>query len=113
VALRAADAFISEEVFKTRDRTGILIFLSLEEHKVLVVGDRGIDAKVDRSEWEDVVARIVRGINIGHPADGLVDAIAQCGVLLEKHGFQRRQDDTNELPNRLRVGKKRSRRRKR
>ncbi len=106
VALRAADAFIAEEVFKTRDRTGILIFLSLEEHKVLVVGDRGINEKVDRSEWEDVVARIVRGINSGRPADGLADAIIQCGVLLEKHGFKRRSDDVDELPNRLRVGQR-------
>lgn len=113
VALRAADAFIAEEVFKTRDRTGILIFLSLEEHKVLVVGDRGINEKVDRSEWEDVVARIVRGINTGRPADGLAEAIIQCGALLKKHGFERRSDDENELPNRLRVGQKKGRRRRR
>jgi putative membrane protein len=107
VALRASDAFIAEEVFKTRDRTGILLFLSLEEHKVLVVGDRGINAKVDRSEWEDVVARIVRGINNGRPAEGLIDAITQCGALLVKHGFHHRVDDRNELPNQLRgVGKK-------
>jgi len=112
VALRAADAFIAEEVFKTRDRTGILIFLSLEEHKVLVVGDRGINDKVERSEWEDVVARIVRGINDGHPADGLVDAIGQCGALLRKHGFERATDDVNELPNRLRVARTTRRRRK-
>lgn len=113
VALRAADAFIAEEVFKTRDRTGILVFMSLEEHKVLVVGDRGINAKVERSEWEDVVARIVRGINSGRPADGLVDAIGQCGTLLEKHGFRRQRNDTNELSNRLRSATKRPRRRKR
>lgn len=113
VALRAADAFIAEEIFKTRDRTGILIFLSLEEHKVLVVGDRGINEKVDRSEWEDIVARIVRGINSGHPAGGLADAIIQCGALLEKHGFVRRSDDEDELPNRLRVGRKKPRRKKR
>ena len=115
VALRAADAFITEEVFKTRDRTGILIFLSLMEHKVLVVGDVGINAKVDRSEWEDIVARIVRGINEGHPADGLIDAISQCGVLLQKSGFKRRRDDTNELPNALRteVPRRKPRRRSR
>ncbi|MEK9137917.1 MAG: hypothetical protein AAB393_12400, partial [Bacteroidota bacterium] len=42
---RAAQAFIAEEVFATRDRTGILIFLSLLEHRVLVLGDSGINAK--------------------------------------------------------------------
>jgi putative membrane protein len=106
VALRAADAFISEEVFRTRDRTGILIFLSLLEHKVLVVGDVGINAKVDRSEWEDVVARIVRGVNAGTPVEGLIDAIRQCGVLLERHGVKIRRDDRNELSNVLRTEKR-------
>ncbi len=106
VALRAADAFISEEVFRTRDRTGILIFLSLLEHKVMVVGDVGINAKVDRSEWEDVVARIVRGVNAGTPVEGLIDAIRQCGVLLERHGVKIRRDDRNELSNVLRTEKR-------
>lgn len=113
VALRAADAFITEEVFKTRDRTGILIFLSLLEHKVLVVGDVGINAKVEQSEWEDIVARIIRGINEHRPAEGLVDAIRQCGVLLQKSGFKRRRDDTNELSNALRTDDRRRRPRRR
>lgn len=113
VALRAADAFIAEEVFKTRDRTGILIFLSLQEHKVLVVGDTGINARVDRSEWEDVVARIVNGINTGKPADGLIEAIHACGRLLEKHKFKRRKNDRNELSNELRVVRRRKPRAKR
>lgn len=115
VAQRAAQAFIAEEVFHTRDRTGILLFLSYLEHKVLVVGDSGINAKVNQSEWENVVSTVVAGINAGRPADGLIEAIGLCGTLLEKHGFKRRKKDVNELSNRLRVTSKKSagRRRKR
>ncbi len=102
VAQRAAQAFIAEEVFQTRDRTGILLFLSHLEHKVLVVGDSGINAKVKQSEWENVVAAMVRGINNGRPADGLIEAIELCGSLLERHGVKRRKSDANELSNRLR-----------
>lgn len=105
VAQRAAQAFIAEEVFNTRDRTGILLFVSFLEQKVLIVGDSGINAKVRQSEWEDVVARVVAGIDRGEAADGLIDAIHQCGVLLKKKGVRRRRDDKDELPNRLRVGK--------
>ncbi len=106
VAQRAAQAFIAEEVFQTRDRTGILLFLSLLERKVLAVGDSGINAKVDHSEWEDVVASITRGIGDGNAAEGFIEAIEKCGVLLQKRGVSRRKRDRNELSNRLRVGGK-------
>lgn len=103
VAQRAAEAFITEEVFKTRDRTGILIFLSLLERKVLVVGDTGINAKVEKQDWHDVVERVVKGIREGKPADGLMEAIQLCGELLQKHGVTIRPDDQDELPDSLRL----------
>ncbi len=103
VAERAAQAFISEEVFSTRDRTGILIFVSLLEHRVLVVGDSGINAKVKQDDWHDVVQRVVKGIREGKTAEGLVDAILQCGNLLALHGVARKSDDRDELPDALRL----------
>lgn len=101
---RAADAFLAEEIFDTRDRTGILIFLSLMEHKVLVLGDSGINAKVQQTEWEEIVKNIVDGMRRGTPASALVEAIRQCGDLLQKHGVARRPDDTDELRDQLRTG---------
>jgi putative membrane protein len=101
---RAAEAFIAEEVFKTRDRTGVLIFLSLLEHKVIVVGDSGINAKVKQSDWDGIVGLIVDAIRKKKPADGLVAAISKCGSLLEEEGVAVRRDDIDELPDTLRVG---------
>jgi putative membrane protein len=106
VALRAAAAFIGEEVFKTRDRTGILLFLSVLEHKVLVIGDEGINAKVEKLDWQDVANTVVAGIKSGKPADGLVQAIGKCGVLLERHHVRIKPDDTDELPDNLRIRKR-------
>ena len=106
VAQRAAEAFVSEEVFKTRDRTGILIFLSILEHKVLVLGDSGIHAKVKPEDWHDIVSRVVSGIRSGKPAEGLIDGIVQCGVLLQRHGVAIRPDDTDELSDSLRTDDK-------
>ena len=99
---RAAEAFISEEVFSTRDRTGILVFLSLLEHEVVILGDSGINAKVKQDEWDGIVKTIVDGIRSGNPADGLIDAIRQCGELLKREGVSRRPNDTDELQNALR-----------
>lgn len=104
VSQRASSAFLSEEVFKTRERTGILIYLSFFERRVIVLGDAGINAKVAESDWQGIVHTIVKGIKQGRTADGLVDAIQECGELLQQHGFERRRDDTDELSDSLRIG---------
>ncbi|MEM0961301.1 MAG: hypothetical protein AAGK21_02015 [Bacteroidota bacterium] len=100
---RAAVAFIEEEVFDTRDRTGILLFVSLFEHRIEVVGDAGINAKVQPEEWIEVVDLIREGIVAGSLADGLVRAITQCGDLLHRRGVEVRPDDTDELSDDVRV----------
>jgi putative membrane protein len=104
VSQRAAEAFIAEEVFATRERTGILIFLSLLERRVLVLGDSGINAKVDQSEWDEIVQLIVSSIRKRKPAEGLIAAIKKCGALLQQEGVERRANDKNEIPNYLRTG---------
>jgi putative membrane protein len=106
VGLRAWEAFVREEVFKTRERTGILLFVALLERKVVVLGDAGINARVAPGDWEGVVERIVAGLREGKAGDGMVDAIRQCGVLLERQGVARRGDDTDELTNDLRTGRR-------
>ncbi|CAG0964938.1 hypothetical protein ARNL5_01220 [Anaerolineae bacterium] len=100
---RAAEAFIAEEVFQTRDRTGILLFVSLLERTVIVVGDAGINARVQKTEWDAIVALIVAGLKQGMPADGMVRAIGACGALLERQGVARKADDTDELSDGLRM----------
>ena len=100
---RAAEAFLAEEVFDTRDRTGILILVSLLEHRIEVVGDVGINAKVEKEEWVEVVDRVRAGILAGDLAGGLVDAIGLCGELLHRRGIVVLPDDTDELPDDLRI----------
>lgn len=100
---RAAVAFLEEEVFKTRDRSGILIFLSLFERRVVVMGDEGIHRAVEAGEWQGIVDGVVAGIRRGRPADALVDAIDRCGELLEHAGVAVRPDDTDELSDELRM----------
>lgn len=100
---RAMVAFLEEEIFLTRERTGILLFLGLFEHRAIVLGDAGIHAKVEQSEWDGIVEQLVEAIRAGRAAEGLADAIRACGELLERHGVARRKDDVNELPNRLQL----------
>lgn len=100
---RAVLAFVEEEVFDTRERTGILLFISLLERRIEVLGDAGINQKVTSDEWADVVLRVRDGIKAGKLADGLVAAIAMCGDLLERGGVEIRPDDINELSDDVRI----------
>lgn len=100
---RAMRAFLEEEVFATAGRTGILIFVSLFEHRIEVLGDTGINSRVAPDDWVSIVARIREGIMDDELADALVDAIRMCGDLLERSGVAERAEDTNELANRVRL----------
>ena len=104
VGRAAREAFLEHEVFATRDRSGVLIFLSLLEHRVVVLADSGIDDRVAPGEWSGIVERIVRGIRAGRPADALVEAIGRCGEILEQAGLEPRAEDRDELDDALRIG---------
>lgn len=101
---RAEVAFLEQEVFQTRDRTGILLFLSLFEHRAVVLGDTGINQKVEQAKWDEIVRNLAAGVRSGRPGAAMVDAIHACGELLERHGVERRSDDRDELSNELRRG---------
>jgi len=94
---RAAAAFVSEEVFATRDRTGVLLFVSLFEHRVVVLADAGIHARVPPGSWDAVVEGVVAGIRAGRPGAAVAEGVERCGRLLAEHGVPRRPDDRDEL----------------
>ncbi len=100
---RATAAFVDEEVFSTRDRTGILIFVSIFERRVEVLSDEGIKKSVDEEAWREIVADLTSGLHDGRAGAALVQAVERCGALLEAHGVERRDDDANELADEPRV----------
>ncbi|HET6567138.1 MAG TPA: hypothetical protein VFG50_04175 [Rhodothermales bacterium] len=102
---RALEAFVEEEVFATRERTGILLFISLFEHRIEVLGDSGINELVSADDWADVVLRVREGIRSGRVTEGVLEAIEMCGHLLERKGVELRPDDTDELGNEMRFKK--------
>lgn len=103
VAARSAEAFVSEEVFNTRDRTGVMIFVSLLERIVLVVGDSGINARVGAEAWSGLVDTVLNGIRARRPAEGITSAVRQAGEILRAHGVERRAGDSNEIRDAVRL----------
>jgi putative membrane protein len=101
VRRRALQAFVEHEVFNTRERTGVLLLLSLYERRVVVLGDAGINAKVEQHEWDGIARDLASGARAGKTAAALITAVGRCGELLQRRGVERRADDTDELPDSL------------
>ncbi len=82
---RAAECFYHYGIGNTTGETGILIFISLLEHRVVVKGDRAISEELDRHDWNEVCTLITDGIKNNAPEKGLPAAIALCGKQLTTH----------------------------
>lgn len=100
VSERALVAFYQQGLYRTKEETGILIFISLLERKVWILGDRGINEKIPPGKWSNLVDELARGLRQGRAADSLCQVIARCGDELAQH-FPRRSDDRNELPDEI------------
>ncbi len=85
---------------RTLGRTGILIYLSTDEHIAEIVADEAIHAAIDQSLWGEAMAKLVGAAREGRLTDGMVAAIEDVGALLAAH-FPRSDTDINELPDRL------------
>lgn len=96
----AQEQFFVQGLRLTRERTGVLLFVSVAEHYVEIIADQGINAVVPAGTWDQVVAGMIQDVKAGRVADGFVTAIESCGRLLAEH-FPADPDNHNELPNRL------------
>ena len=99
----AENAFLEEEIFNTRHRTGIMIFISFFEHEVIVMADRGISKVVEQREWDNIVSELIAHIRSGNIVDGIQAGVRRCGEILLEKGFQKTSDDINELRDDLRI----------
>lgn len=92
----AVTAFFSEKLYKTKAENGILIFISVLEHRVWVLADSGINSRISQEEWQEIVNLITRGIREKRQCEAICEAIGRVGDILEKH-FPLGPDDHNEL----------------
>lgn len=93
----ALDSFHRYVARRTEGRTGILIYVSLLEHRVVVLGDEAIDRALGPDEtWEAVVACVLAGIRAGEAAEGIVRAVERCGAMLS-HPLPSAAGDRDEI----------------
>lgn len=97
---RAVTCFKVGAERRTHGRTGILIYLSMREHRAEIVADEAIAGKVSPEVWGEAMAAMLACIREGRVADGMIAAVERVGAVLAEH-FPRAQNDVNELPDRL------------
>ena len=94
----ATIAFFTENLYRTRAENGILLFISVFEHRVWVLGDRGINEKIPPERWQEIVDLVTDGIKNDRQCQAICDAITRIGETLREF-YPIETDDKDELHN--------------
>ena len=97
----ALEQFFIRRVAHTKNRSGVLIFVSLAERYARIIADEGIAQKVPASEWQAAIDVLISHMRDGRIAQGFAGAIERCGAVLAAHAPP--DGSSNELPDRLYV----------
>jgi uncharacterized membrane protein len=99
---RAVAVFEHLGMHRTAARHGVLIYVSVGDHKLAVLGDQGIHERVGQVYWERLVDAVLAHFREERPRDGLLHAVAEVGAVLARH-FPRRPGDVNELSDQVSI----------
>ncbi|HSV76506.1 MAG TPA: TPM domain-containing protein [Bacteroidales bacterium] len=99
---RAAYIFKKLGMTKTIHRNGILFYLAVQSRKFAVIGDKGINQKVQEGFWEAITDSMAEQFKQGNFAAGLAEGIEKAGVELKKH-FPAEKNNLNELTDEISI----------
>ncbi|MCK9424995.1 MAG: TPM domain-containing protein [Ignavibacteriaceae bacterium] len=98
----AVSEFKKRGIKKTRDHTGILIFILLKEREFYILADSSINDKVADNTWELIKDKMEAKFHEKKFCEGIISAVDEVGTILSEH-FPRKTDDTNELPDEVNI----------
>lgn len=99
----ALEIFEKLEMHKTELSNGVLIYVSIDDHQLVILGDKGINDVVEKGFWESTKDEIINEFKSGNYKQGLINGILEAGRQLKQH-FPYQSDDTNELDNEISKG---------
>lgn len=100
VRRRAVELFRAATERRTAGRTGVLLYVSLREHRAEIVADEAVHGKVAPEIWGEAMADLISEVKAGRPGAGMAKAVERIGAVLSEH-FPKTGADENELPDRL------------
>lgn len=99
----ALEIFEKLEMHKTELSNGVLIYVSIDDHQLVILGDKGINDVVEKGFWESTRDEIISQFKAHNYKQGLINGILEAGKQLKQH-FPYQSDDTNELDNQISKG---------
>jgi len=94
----AVTAFFTEQLYKTEDENGVLLYISVMEKRVWILGDCRINEKIDQKTWDTIIANLTHGIKENNRCDAICEAVREIGKILSLH-FPIKENDKDELHN--------------
>lgn len=93
---QAEKEFINKGINQTKERNGVLVLLAYKDHKLAILGDQGINQKVQEDFWDESLKLMTSHFKSGHYAQGLSEGILHIGEQLKQY-FPWQEGDQNEL----------------
>ena len=94
---RALDVFAHLRIWDTEHNNGVLIYLLLADRKVEIIADRGIDARVGETGWQNICRDLEAEFRRGQFEAGAIKGIEAVSRELAKY-FPPQASHRNELP---------------
>lgn len=98
ILVDAEHAFNRLQLFRTRERNAVLVFVAYADRRLAIIGDKGINDVVPAGFWDDTVAQLIVHLKNGNATDGICNAVATIGEKLARF-FPATRNDINELSN--------------
>ncbi len=102
---RAIELFGKLEMYKTKDRNGVLVYVAIKAKKLAIYGDAGIYEKVGKDFWNQQVTKMLLFFNKKDYSKGIAAIVEEIGEVLKKNFPYDKQSDINELPDEIIFGK--------
>lgn len=97
---RAHHVFAQLHVWDTQHNSGVLFYVLMAEHRVVIIADRGVAAAVTQQEWDAIRDHMLSSFGKGSWREGCLDGIAEAHALLLRHFPGNDKDQQDELPDR-------------
>ncbi|MCB9251122.1 MAG: TPM domain-containing protein [Flavobacteriales bacterium] len=98
--LKAKNLFVKLEMNNTERSNGVLFYISVEDKKFAIFGDKGINEKVEDNFWTSTVMLMTEHFKQNNLVGGICAGVLEAGKRLKVH-FPIQDDDTNELSNEI------------
>ena len=94
---QAKDVFHHLKMDQLPHQNGVLIYLSIEDKKICILGDKNIDLKTGLGFWNETVFQLSESFKKGLYDEGVIQAILEIGGKRQEYFPFNSKTDKNDL----------------